>query len=132
MKDAVNRPVLRTSGSWRARHGTWARLLLILTQAVFALGGSVAMAAASDEAIEEVVVTGTRLSSANAPSPSPVVVVGRDEMEHQGTLRAEDLLNSLPQLHLYIFCEQTVIFFYIFCKLYRRPRFESIEHGNGH
>lgn len=55
--------------------------------------------AAPDESVSEVVVTGSRLSSADVPSASPIVVVDSEELLHQGTLRAEDLLNSLPQVN---------------------------------
>jgi outer membrane receptor protein involved in Fe transport len=56
-------------------------------------------AAETDEPIAEVVVTGTRLGSANTSSPAPVVVVDSEELQHLGTARAEDLLNSLPQVN---------------------------------
>jgi iron complex outermembrane receptor protein len=56
-------------------------------------------AEAEEEAAIEVVVTGTRLGSANATSPSPVVVLDGEELLHLGTPRAEDLLNSLPQVN---------------------------------
>jgi iron complex outermembrane receptor protein len=56
-------------------------------------------AEAEEEAAIEVVVTGTRLGSANATSPSPIVVVDNEELLHQGTAKAEELLNSLPQVN---------------------------------
>ncbi len=52
-----------------------------------------------EEPVVEIVVTGTRLSSANASSPSPIVVLDNEELLHQGTPRAEDFLNSLPQVN---------------------------------
>src|SRR3979490_485865 len=55
--------------------------------------------AAAEEPVAEVVVTGTRLGSANTTSPSPVVVLDGEELLHLGTPRAEDLLNSLPQVN---------------------------------
>jgi iron complex outermembrane receptor protein len=55
--------------------------------------------AEAEEPVVEVVVTGTRLGSANATSPSPVVVLEGEELLHLGTPRAEDLLNSLPQVN---------------------------------
>jgi iron complex outermembrane receptor protein len=63
-----------------------------------ALWSQVAVAE-SEETATEIVVTGSRLSSANASSPSPVVVLDSQELLHQGTSRAEDLLNSLPQVN---------------------------------
>jgi len=56
-------------------------------------------AAEPEEPVIEVVVTGTRLSSANATSPSPIVVLDSEELLHQGTARIEDFLNSLPQVN---------------------------------
>lgn len=55
--------------------------------------------AEAEEPVVEVVVTGTRLGSANTSSPSPVVVLDSEELLHLGTPRAEDLLNSLPQVN---------------------------------
>jgi outer membrane receptor protein involved in Fe transport len=77
-----------------------------------ALGGLIALAPAwaaaditpsdSDEdksLLQEVVITGSHFKTQNESSPSPVVVVDADELQHQGTARAEDLLNSLPQVN---------------------------------
>ncbi|MBL4789192.1 MAG: TonB-dependent receptor [Kordiimonadaceae bacterium] len=47
--------------------------------------------------IEEVVVTGTRIRNPNISSPSPVSVIGAAEIRSRGTVRIEDLLNTLPQ-----------------------------------
>jgi iron complex outermembrane receptor protein len=55
--------------------------------------------AEAEEPVVEVVVTGSRLGSANVSSPSPIVVLDSEELLHQGTPRAEDLLNSLPQVN---------------------------------
>jgi iron complex outermembrane receptor protein len=62
-------------------------------------GYAAAWAAEPDEPLVEIVVTGSRLSSVNASSPSPIVVVDNEELLHLGTARAEDLLNSLPQVN---------------------------------
>jgi iron complex outermembrane receptor protein len=56
-------------------------------------------AAEPEEPLVEIVVTGSRLSSANDSSPSPIVVLDNEELLHQGTARAEELLNSLPQVN---------------------------------
>jgi len=64
-----------------------------------ALNCGALLAAESDEPLVEIVVTGTRLSSANASSPSPIVVIDNDELLHQGATRTEDFLNSLPQVN---------------------------------
>ena len=54
---------------------------------------------ADDASLEELVVVGSRLATTNAATISPVVTVDSEEFAHQGTTRAEDLLNSLPQLN---------------------------------
>src|SRR4030088_50799 len=52
-----------------------------------------------EEGVVEVIVTGTRLGSANTTSPSPIAVVDSEELQHLGTPRTEDLINSLPQVN---------------------------------
>jgi hypothetical protein len=42
----------------------------------------------AEEPVVEVVVTGSRLGSANVSSPSPIVVLDSEELLHQGTPRA--------------------------------------------
>jgi iron complex outermembrane receptor protein len=74
-------------------------LATCLALAANAVASPAGYAAEPEEQLIEVVVTGTRLSSANASSPSPVVVVDNEELLHQGTARAEELLNSLPQVN---------------------------------
>jgi outer membrane receptor protein involved in Fe transport len=58
-----------------------------------------AWAEGDDESIVEIVVTGSRLSSANTSSPSPIVVLDNEELQHQGALRTEEFLNTLPQVN---------------------------------
>ena len=48
--------------------------------------------------IEEVVVTGSRLTRGNEVSPSPITTVDAGAIEARGTIRIEDLLNTLPQV----------------------------------
>src|SRR5258708_18892130 len=55
--------------------------------------------AEGDESLIEIVVTGSRLASANASSPSTIVVVDNEELLHQGAVRTEDFLNTLPQVN---------------------------------
>lgn len=52
-----------------------------------------------DEKVHEIVVVGTRFVAFKNSTVSPVVTVDSSELAHQGTARAEDLLNSLPQLN---------------------------------
>ncbi len=56
--------------------------------------------ASESQVIEEVVVTGSRITrDANLISNSPVVTVGADEFLYQGVVRVEDLLGDLPQVY---------------------------------
>lgn len=47
--------------------------------------------------LEEVVVTGTRIASANLQSISPVAVLTKQDMARTGKTRIEDIINQLPQ-----------------------------------
>ena len=73
------------------KHVCYLALLIVL------LAGGRASATEAEESVQEVVVTGSRLSTVNSSNPSPVLVVDGSELLHQGTSKAEDLLNSLPQ-----------------------------------
>src|SRR3954469_11561583 len=52
--------------------------------------------AADDQ--EAIVITGSRIPQPNLTATSPVTVVNSAEARTTGTVRAEDLLNSLPQV----------------------------------
>jgi iron complex outermembrane recepter protein len=54
--------------------------------------------AAKAPVIEEVVVTGSRITSPNIEAISPVTAVTAQEIKDTGVTRVEDLLNSLPQV----------------------------------
>jgi outer membrane receptor protein involved in Fe transport len=53
---------------------------------------------AADTSLEEVVVTGSRISVPNQVSISPVTFVSADTIQQSGAIRIEDMLNSLPQV----------------------------------
>ena len=55
-------------------------------------------APAPEAALEEVVVTGSRISVPNQVSISPVTFVSADTIQQTGAIRIEDMLNSLPQV----------------------------------
>src|ERR1700723_2167078 len=57
-----------------------------------------AAAAADTAEIQEVIVTGSRIQSANLVSISPVTTVTATEIEQTGATRIEDVLNSLPSV----------------------------------
>ena len=50
------------------------------------------------EQTQDIVVTGTRIPSANLQSVSPITVVTGQEFKLSGTTKVEDLLNSLPSI----------------------------------
>ena len=55
-----------------------------------------AVAAGSEASLQEVVVTGSRISVPNQVSISPVTFVSALDVAQTGVTRVEDLLNSLP------------------------------------
>ncbi|HEY1615398.1 MAG TPA: TonB-dependent receptor [Rhizomicrobium sp.] len=61
----------------------------------FAAFGTGAAEKLSD--VETVIVTGSRIPQTGLTSPSPVVVIGRDEIKFQGTTDVTALVNSLPE-----------------------------------
>src|SRR5262245_11265332 len=48
--------------------------------------------------VEEIVITGSRISAPNMSSTSPVQVVSQTEIQHSGRTDMADLLNTLPQV----------------------------------
>jgi iron complex outermembrane recepter protein len=57
-----------------------------------------ALAANNEAALQEVVVTGSRISVPNQVSISPVTFVSALDIQQTGVTRVEDLLNQLPQV----------------------------------
>jgi iron complex outermembrane recepter protein len=57
-----------------------------------------AAAPAAGAELQEVVVTGTRIQSANLISASPVTTITNVDIQASGLTRVEDLLNNLPQV----------------------------------
>ncbi|HMA10590.1 MAG TPA: TonB-dependent receptor plug domain-containing protein, partial [Steroidobacteraceae bacterium] len=70
-----------------------------LALALGALCGSVARAGEADPAIEEVIVTGSRIAVANMTSTSPILSVSSEEMKIGGRMDITDMLNQLPQIN---------------------------------
>ena len=52
----------------------------------------------SMEDVEEVVITGSRITNPNIVSTSQVQVVTADDIDNRGAIRIEEVLNDLPQL----------------------------------
>ena len=72
-------------------------VLALLALFLFA-GNASAQDAQSDESVEEIVVTGSRIPSANLSELSPVTQIDSDELLFQGTARVEDLARTIPQI----------------------------------
>ncbi|HKS56119.1 MAG TPA: TonB-dependent receptor [Steroidobacteraceae bacterium] len=53
--------------------------------------------AADESTIQEVVVTGSRISTPNMTSISPVTAIAAEDIAASGKVRVEDILNQLPQ-----------------------------------
>jgi len=74
---------------------------LALAAALFvpalAIAQTQAPAPAEDQTVTEVVVTGSRLSARGFKAPTPVTVIGSEEIGLSGTQNVETLLNDTPQ-----------------------------------
>jgi iron complex outermembrane recepter protein len=64
----------------------------------FASAPAFAQSAPADDTADVIIVTGSRIPQPNLTSAAPVTVVSNQEIKLQGTTRAEDLLNNLPQV----------------------------------
>jgi outer membrane cobalamin receptor len=89
----------RTAGRTSALLAAWGAVL-----GIGALGSAVTRGAEptddeADKPLLEIVVVGSHFATPNASSTSPVMVIDSEEMKHQGTARAEDLLDNMPQLN---------------------------------
>ena len=60
--------------------------------------GPVEAQAPAEEPTRDIVVTGTRIPSANLESVAPVTTLSNQDFKLQGNTRVEDLLNSLPSV----------------------------------
>ncbi|MEZ5696069.1 MAG: TonB-dependent receptor [Sphingomonadaceae bacterium] len=81
------------------------KVLLKVSAAPAALGlalvATPALAQAADGAEADnapIIVTGSRIARPDLQSPSPVTVVGSEDIKLEGTTRVEDILNSLPSV----------------------------------
>ena len=52
---------------------------------------------AQDTALEEIVITGSRIANPNAVSSSPILAVSQENIRLQGIVDAGDLVDQLPQ-----------------------------------
>ena len=74
------------------------KITLALIASLVMVPLSFAQESAGDENVEEVVVTGTRITNPNIVSTSQVQVVTAEDIDNRGAVRIEDVLNDLPQL----------------------------------
>src|SRR5260221_4892202 len=82
-----------------AQRGRFALVVAYLSAALGVCTPHLVYGAEPEESMVEIVVTGTRLGSANTTSPSPIAVLDSEELQRLGTPRVEDLVNSLPQIN---------------------------------
>lgn len=68
-----------------------------LTGAILSMSHAAQAQQEDSDEIEQIVVTGSRITRGNLTAPSPVTVIGADEVDARGTVRVEDLINTLPQ-----------------------------------
>ena len=64
----------------------------------FSQTASTAVAAGGDSELAEVIVTGSRLQTANLVSISPITTVTALQIEQTGMTRVEDILNNMPSV----------------------------------
>jgi outer membrane receptor protein involved in Fe transport len=69
-----------------------------LVPAIFIANTALAADADDSRALEEVIVTGSRIAQPNLETISPVTIVSAEDIQQQGTIRVEDMLNKLPQI----------------------------------
>ncbi len=86
-------------GNTKLQYAVRAVLAAAAASAVAPAYAQTAPAVANDTALQEVVVTGSRLAiSPNDVSISPVTSVSSLDIQQSGLVRTEDLLNNLPQV----------------------------------
>ena len=66
--------------------------------AIISLSVPLAFAQESDDDVEEVIVTGSRIIDPNIISSSQIAVVDGQDIINAGVTRVEDYLNDMPQI----------------------------------
>ncbi|WFL78061.1 TonB-dependent receptor [Altererythrobacter arenosus] len=69
-----------------------------LSAPAFAQDGELDSATSTEGDEAPIIVTGSRIARPDIESPSPVTVVGSEDIKLEGTTRIEDILNSLPSV----------------------------------
>src|SRR3984885_13217450 len=93
LQDNLGNPKLRMAVRFALTGGS-----LVASLGVANAQTAPAAAATSDASLQEVVVTGSRISVPNQVSISPVTFVSSLDIQQSGVTRVEDLLNQLPQV----------------------------------
>ena len=95
---AIGRFVRHPWGHRRTQSGSgWpalGRIGLLLLCPGFSIAGP---AAAEDELLEEIFVTGSRIARHDLESPSPIVIVPREAFEETGSNSVDTVMNRFPQ-----------------------------------
>lgn len=78
--------------------GGGASAAAVLSSVAQAQQAPAATAGAAAPAVEEVVVTGSRIATPSLEAVSPVTAISSEEVRETGVTRVEDLVNSLPQV----------------------------------
>jgi iron complex outermembrane recepter protein len=74
------------------------KAIILATAGSLYIGAAIAAdATAKEQALEEVVVTGSRIPQPNMKSTSPIQVVSSEEIRLQGATDVGDILNNMPQ-----------------------------------
>lgn len=81
---------------WRG--GVKSSVLLVCASLLFSYGLPSQAQENTDEELEELIVTGSRVIRNDMDSSGPLVQIDSEEIELQGTVRVEDMLRNLPQV----------------------------------
>ena len=86
-----------STGEWKYQNSSFQRAVRYALFAGAARPRALSVAQAQDQTIQEVVVTGSRISTPNMTSISPVTAIGAEDIAATGKVRVEDIINQLPQ-----------------------------------
>ena len=82
----------------KRRGGVKSSVMLVSASLLFSLSLPVQGQQETDEELEELIVTGSRIIRNDMESSGPLVQIDSEEIELQGTVRVEDMLRNLPQV----------------------------------
>jgi len=70
----------------------------VIAAATLDMSAAQAQTAEAPKPLEEVIVTGTRITQPGLEAISPITTITSEEIKAEGATRIEDLLNNLPQV----------------------------------